>query len=153
MEVFDEMQRVVVIRLGDGSVCSLIAVGAVFVVWFPIGAVGQDFFAFGRVVALAVYQEVADVEVADVEALEGFVDEGAHDGARGVLDGALGLGDGARDLLFGFVDGIGDVVFDAVDGGFGVLAEAGQGAPQVITDGIEVLLGARKGGVDVGAGE
>lgn len=156
MEVFDEMQRVVVIRnwaLGKGAVCSLIAGCAVLVVWFPIGAVGQDFVAFGRVVALAVCQEVPDVEVADMEALEGFVDEGAHDGARGILDCALGLGDGARDLLLSFVDGISDVVLDPVNGGFGILSEAGQGAPKVTTDGIEVLFGARKGGVDVGAGK
>ena len=61
----------------------------------------------------------------DVEALDGFVDEGAYDLGGCVLDCVLGFGDGGGDFRFGLGDGLSYVVFYSVDCFFGVGAEGG----------------------------
>ena len=58
-----------------------------------VRAVGQVLFAFGGIFSLAVRQEVRDVEVLDVKALDCFVNECADDLACGILYSALGFRD------------------------------------------------------------
>lgn len=151
MKVFDRLQRVVVIR--SVFLCSNrpILRRVILAVRITVGAVGQLFFTFAGVVALAVGQEVTDVEVVDAEALERFVDESTQDGACCVLHRALGFRDSVGDLLFGAVDGLGHVLLDRVDRRLGILSEAGQGAPKIFTDRGEAVFGAGEGRVKIAA--